>query len=291
MGSSENMVMPVSPMNSGYGGGNGWGDGNGWWIVLILLFAMNGWGNGNGWGGNGAMPYIAGQGVNADIQRGFDQSATTNALSGLQSSVSSGFGDVQTALCNGFGNVQTALCGGFAGVNSTVNNAQNALAQQMYANQLADLNRSFDAQTAVTSGMTGIAQNLQNCCCENRAGIESLRYTVATENCADRAAVSDGVRDIITNATANTQRILDQLCQDKLDSKNDTIAQLRQELLYARGQESQTAQTARVLADNAAQTAALEQYLAPVPRPAYIVQNPNCCSQGLGSCGCGGFAA
>lgn len=31
--------------------------------------------------------------------------------------------------------------------------------------------------------------------------------------------------------------------------------------------------------------AAVEQYLAPTPRPAYIVQNPNCCAPNFG-CGC-----
>jgi hypothetical protein len=49
---------------------------------------------------------------------------------------------------------------------------------------------------------------------------------------------------------------------------------------------SQTAQTGRILADNAAQTVALEQYLNPVPVPAYVVANPNCCNQNTG-CGCG----
>lgn len=49
---------------------------------------------------------------------------------------------------------------------------------------------------------------------------------------------------------------------------------------------SQNLQTAQLLADNAAQTNALEQYLAPTPRPAYIVQNPNCCQQNICGCGC-----
>ena len=51
---------------------------------------------------------------------------------------------------------------------------------------------------------------------------------------------------------------------------------------------SQTAQTARLLADNTAQTVALEQYLNPTPVPAYMVANPNCCQQNYG-CGCGNF--
>lgn len=105
---------------------------------------------------------------------------------------------------------------------------------------------------------------------------------------SDIAAVSDGVRDILANQTASVQRILDQMCQDKIDAKNEQIAQLRQEIALKDLAASQNLQTAQLVADNAAQTAALEQYLAPVPRPAYVVQNPNCCQQNFG-CGCGSF--
>ena len=71
----------------------------------------------------------------------------------------------------------------------------------------------------------------------------------------------------------------------RLEKIYDTIAQLRSELMYARGQASQDVQTAQIIANNNAQTNALEQYLAPIPRPAYVVQNPNCCQQN--TCGCG----
>lgn len=297
-GNGGNMVMPVSPMGAYGGNGGGWGGDNGWWIILVLLLAANGWGNNGGWGGGnggGAMPYVLNQGTNADVQRGFDQAATTGALSALQASVNSGFGDTQTALCSGFGNLQTALCGGFAGVNATVNNAQNALAQQLYANQLADLNRSFDAQTAITAGMTGIAQNLQNCCCENRANIADLKYTVATENCADRAALSEGVRDIITNATANTQNILDKLCQLELDSVKGQLAQAQREnaalqnaVNMATMRESQTAQTAAILQGQNAEVEALYDRLSQCPVPSTPVYGRTpifTCNNG---CGCNG---
>lgn len=85
--------------------------------------------------------------------------------------------------------------------------------------------------------------------------------------------------------SASTQRILDMMCQDKIDAKNEKIADLERQLTMANLAASQGAQTATILANNEAQTTALEQYLAPVPRPAYIVSNPNCCSQTYG-CGC-----
>lgn len=149
---------------------------------------------------------------------------------------------------------------------------------------LDNLNRSFDAQTALTNNLYGITSALQNCCCENRANIADLKYTVATENCADRAAVNDALRDVIAANTASTQRILDQLCADKIDAKNEKIADLQRQLTMANLAASQGAQTAAIIANNEAQTTALEQYLAPVPRPAYVVQNPNCCAQAYG-CG------
>lgn len=131
-----------------------------------------------------------------------------------------------------------------------------------------------------------LSQQFMNCCCENRIATANLAATVASEACADRAAVSDGIRDVLANQNANVQRILDQMCQDKIDSKNDEIAQLRTQINIMNLAASQNAQTAAIIANNEAQTIALERYLAPTPMPAYVVQNPNCCQQWQG-CGCG----
>lgn len=200
--------------------------------------------------------------------------------------VQAGINGLSTQLCGCCGDIQTSLCNGFSGVTAAVNGAQNALAQQMYTNQIAELERSFAAQTAQTAGMTGIQSQLAQCCCDNRLATEGLKYTIATENCADRAAINDALRDVISANTASTQRILDQLCNDKIEQKNDIIAQLRSELMYARGQASQDVQTAAIQAGQRALANEVEQYVLPTPRPAYIVQNPNCCAPNYG-CGCG----
>lgn len=225
------LMQPAGNYQNGFGG---FGDG-GWWL-LILFFLLCG---GNGWGGYG---YGNGGAYEAGVQRGFDQSAVMNGLTGINSSLVAGFANAETA----------------------ANARQMDTIQQMF----------------------GIQSALANCCCENRLATADLKYTVATENCADRAAVSDGIRDVIANQSANTQKILDQLCQDKIDAKNERIADLERQLTMANLAASQTAQTARILADNTAQTVALEQYLNPTPIPAYVVQNPNCCTQNYG-CGCG----
>lgn len=227
------MIMPVSPMGGGNGGwGNGFMD-NGWWLILVFLICGN---NGFGFGNNG---FGGGAGyVDNAVQRGFDQSATINAINGVQSTLAS----AEIAACN---------------------------------RAAASLERSFAAQTAVDGRLDSIAMALQNCCCENRAATADLKYTIATEAATTRAANQ-----------ANTQAILDKLCQQEIDAKNETIANLRTQLNMANLAASQTAQTAQILADNARQTSALEQYLNPVPIPSFTVANPHCCNANFG-CGCG----
>jgi len=225
------IVMPVSPYNGGYGnGGFGFGDmGSGWWIILLLLCLGGGWGNGfGGFGGNGAFPWMmAGQtNTNTDIQRGFDQSALMTGITGVQNAITSGFGDMATQLCGGFAGVNASIANGFA---------QSEIAAN--SRQMASMQQNFDLSSA-----------LQSCCCENRLATANQTATILAEHCADRAVLSDGVRDIIANQTMNTQRILDTLCQDKIDAKNEQILSLQNSLNMANLNASQVAQTAQIIA-------------------------------------------
>ena len=240
---SNGMVMPVSPMY-GYGGGSGFdgfgGDG-GWWL-LLLLFALGGnWGGFGGFGGGtGAManfydfPWLMNgqQGINTNTNNGFQNALLNDNIT----SVRDGIHELSTQLCNCCSDTQMALANGFAGVEQGAN-----------ARQMANMNQAFAAQTAMSQGFNNLQSQLASCCCDNRLASADLKYTIATENCADRAALNEGVRDIIANQTAGTQRILDQLCSDKIDAKNDEISQLRQELLYARGQASQVTQNSTII--------------------------------------------
>lgn len=230
-------------------GNDGFGNGNGAWWIILFLFAL-GWG-GYGYGNGG------GNGVDAYMQRGFDQTAVMSGINGLTSAVANGFANAEVSRCNG----------------------QTNILQAMNNNQMGTI-----------QGMNTLAMGLQNCCCENRASVADLKYTVATEACADRSAISEALRDVIANNTANTQAILDKMCQQEIDALKTQNANLQTQLNMMNLAQSQTAQTAQILADNANQTNALEQYLAPVPRPAYIVANPNgCnCNNNFG-CGCGSF--
>ena len=253
------MYMPVAPAyggNGGFGGFGGFGDG--WWLILILLFC-GGWGNGFGGGfdGMGMYPWL----VN-NTNQGFDQAAVQSSLSGIQ-----------TSLTNGFSNAEVSAC----------NRAMTDL-QTAYNTQIANMNQNFANQQSLQAQLNGITSQMASCCCENRAGLADLKYTVATEACADRSAINDALRNVIEANTASTQRILDQMCSDKIDAKNEKIAELQNQLSMAQLAASQNAQTAAIIANNEAQTTALEQYLAPVPRPAYVVQNPNCCAQNYYGC-------
>lgn len=210
---SNGMVMPVAPM---YGGGNGGfgGFGNDWgWIILLLLFAGGGWGNGFGGGyGNMMLGYdfpwlLNGQnGINANTNAGFNQAATQSAL-----------GDLSNAVTSGFGDVQTALCGGFAGVNASINGAQNAVSQQLYTNQIADMERSFNAQTAISGGIQGVSSQLAQCCCDNRLATCQTQNIVQNEGNQTRFADANNTRDIIDATNRGNQMILDKLCQLELD--------------------------------------------------------------------------
>ena len=251
----ENMVMPVSPMN----GSNGAFGGDWAWIILLLLL---GWGNNGGFGGNGGNMYPW-----------FNQLDATNA--GFQNAM---LNDGITSIRDGISDISTQLCGGFAGVTAAVNNSQNALAQQLYTNQLADLERSFNAQTASTQGMSAIQAQLAQCCCDNRAATQDVKYTLATEACATRQ----------TN-TANTQAILDKLCQLELDGYKRENDSLRSQLSAANLANSQTAQTAAILQGQANEVDALYNRLSncPVPStPVYGRVPIFTCNQNSG-CGCG----
>lgn len=254
-------TMLVGPTGGNFGNGFG---GDGWWIILlfILLAGNNGWGGfGGGNNGTGALyPWMN----QAEI--------TTNGFQNAQ------LGNQLTAVQSDLGDIQTQLCNGFAGVNATINGTAANAEVAANARQMANMQQMFGLQT-----------QFSNCCCENRLGIANLGADIAREACADRAAVSDGIRDLLANQTANTQRILDQLCADKIDAKNDEIATLRQQLAMKDLAASQTAQNAFISNGFANEVDALYNRLSncPVPTvPVYGRQPIFTC----GGCGCGNNA-
>lgn len=270
---SNELVMPVAPMYGGNGGFDSFG-GDGWWIILLLLFAGGGWGNGFG-GGFGNMmlgydfPWLLNgqQGINANTNNGFQNAFLNDNITSVRDGISA----LSTQLCNTGSDIQMSLANGFAGVEQGAN-----------ARQMADMQQMFGIQSA-----------LQNCCCENRAGIADLKYTVATENCADRTQSMQNTRDIIESSTRNTQAVLDKLCQLELDGFKRENDNLRSQLNMATLRESQTAQNAFIQQGFSDEVDQLYNRLSncPVPStpvygrtPIFTCNNNNGCG-----CGCGSF--
>ena len=172
---------------------------------------------------------------------------------------------------------QSAIMGGLNGLTAAVSNG--------FAN--AEISRA-NTNTNTLQALWNMQMTQQQCCCDTRASIAELAGAVASEACETRYANAQNTRDIIDSVNRAGAATIEKLCQLELDAKNDKIADLERQLTMASLSASQTAQTAQILADNARQTVALEQYLNPVPVPAYVVQNPNCCTTNTG-CGCGSF--
>lgn len=250
----DSMVMPVSPIYGGGAGGFGGMGGDWGWIILLLLIAGNGFGFGGGMGGFAAdgaalYPWMNQAEVTSS---GFQNAATNQAVSSLQNSVTSGFGDVQNA-----------LCGGFASVNASVNEVQNGITAQMYNNTIADLERSFAAQTANTQGLNNISSQLSQCCCDNRLATCQTQNLVSSEGAATRLAIQE-----------QTQAILDKMCQQEIDNLKAQNLALQNQVNMQNLAASQAAQTAALIADNTAQTQYIVNRVAPYPIPSYTVANP-----------------
>lgn len=240
-------LADIAAATGSHASGNGWfgSDGGGWWLILLFLFAFGGWGNG-GWSGNGgnsAAPYVYG-------------------LDNMMSNADR-FYDLNTSILNGFANTTAAVNAGASAIQSDICNLgmqnmqnTNILNQAINANTIAGMQNTFGISNQLAAMQA--AQQLANCQTDQNiaSSFATLNYNLATEACADRAAVTTGARDIIDNQNANTRAILDFLVQDR-------ITALTTENQALKGQISQSEQNAYLISQ-----------LKPAANPAYIVANP-----------------
>ena len=294
VGDNNNGVAyyPVFPYGAGYGNGfgnSGFGDGSWIWIILILALFGGFNGNGNGFGGGFNNDYAWLSNGQKEIMQNTNEGFNTLQLANQLTQANSGIQNLSTQLCNCCADVNSNLCNGFAGVNATVNagfaNAETAA----NARQMANMQQSFNNQISTLQGFNGLSSQFADCCCENRLGLANLNSTILSENCADRAALADGLKDVLINQTANTQRILDQLCNDKIDAKNEKIADLQRELQMADLRASQIEQTAILRRGQEAEVDALYNRLSncPVPSTPVYGRIPIFTCNGNNGCGCG----
>ena len=250
-----NMYMPVTPAygnNGGFGFGGDWG-----WILLLLLCANGGWGGfggfgGGAWGMDGLYPWMNNS---QNINNGFrDQMLNDNI----------------TSIRDGVQGISTQLCNGFASIEQGAN-----------ARQMADMQQMFALQSGVQSGFNA-----------TNTGIADLKYTVATENCADRTQAMQNTQAIIEAGNKNSQSIIDKLCQLELDgvkaqveAKNDRISELQTQLNMANLAASQTRQNVDI------QNNLLNELRScPIPaQPVYGSQPIFTCGGNNNGCGCQNF--
>jgi len=277
--SASDVALIQDRNNSGFGGFGGDGA---WWIILFLIFALGGWngngGFGGGFGGGGAdnmYPWLSnGQ---KEIMQNTNDGFNTLQLANQLTSINSGVQNLSTQLCNCCGDISQQLCNSFANAETAAN-----------ARQMADMQQNFSNQIATLQGFNSLGSQFADCCCENRLATQDLKATVISENCADREALSNGIRDIITNQNNAVQRVLDQLCNDKIDAKNEKIADLQREVLMKDLQASQIAQTAQLRAGQETANAELLNLLNTCPIPSTPVYGRTpifTCNNG--GCGCG----
>lgn len=277
---NSNLVMPVSPMygGGGYGGGFGFGGDSWGWVILLLLCANGGWGGFGGFGGGyGNMmlgydfPWLLNgqQGINSNTNEGFQNAFLNDNITSVRDGISS----LATQLCNCCSDMQQTVSTGFANAETAAN-----------ARQIANMQNIFGLQTAMCQGFNGTQAQLAQASSDNRLASADLKYTIATENCADRAALSDGIRDVIANQTAGVQRILDKMCEQELYAERRENDNLRTQLNMATLNASQTRQTADI------QNSIISELRScPIPsQPVYGNQPIFTCPNNNSGCGCNG---
>ncbi|MEQ2631478.1 hypothetical protein [Roseburia inulinivorans] len=233
MFNSSPSLADIAAVTGGNRNDGAWGDG-GWWVLIILFALFGGWG-GYGFGGNGGGGYTATAATQADIQRGFDNSAVISKLDGITNGLCDGFYAVNNGMLTGFNSIQQAINA------DTVAGMQNANA---------------------------IQSQLANCCCETREAIQGVNFNMVQNTCALQNTMNNNTRDIIDSQNAGTRAILDYLCQDK-------IATLQAENNDLRLAASQDRQNALLTTAMTAQTNHIINAVNPSPIPAYQVPNPN----------------
>ena len=274
------------PMYGGFGGNTGFGADGGWlWLIVILALFGGFNGNGNGFGNGFNNDYAWLSNGQKEIMQNTNDGFNTLQLANQLTGINSGVQNLSTQLCNCCADVNSNLCNGFAGVNATVNAGFANAETSANARQMANMQQAFNNQLSTIQGFNNVNSALCDASAENRLGQANLTATILAENCADRAALQEGVRDIITNQTANTQRIIDEIFRDRLDEKDSKISDLQRELQMADLRASQIAQTQNIVDSTYARLRDCPIDSTPVygRTPIFSCNNNGC------GCGCNGI--
>lgn len=260
-----------------YGNNNGsgfFGSDGIWAIVLLALLFNNGGFGGFGGGYNNDFAWLSNgqKDIMTNTNNGFDTLHLSNQIEGVRDGV---YG-ISNQLCNSTADVVSAVNNGFSNA-EIANNSR----------QIANMQQAFNSQIATLQGFNNLGSRFDDCCCENRLANCQTQNIIQNEGNATRFADANNTRDIITNATSNTQAILDKLCQLELDGKQDRINELERQLAQADLRASQTAQNAFIAQGFANEVDQLYNRLSNCPVPSTPVYGRTpifTCNNG---CGCG----
>ena len=182
---------------SGNGMNGSWGDASFMWIFALLLLAGNGFG---GWGGNSGFANAIGYenlATSNEVQRGFDNQNSMANQRDILAAVTNGTAQAVSATNQTFHDTISVLSDKYSEITRDIGNLSLAQ-QQTLANQNACC---CDTRMAIMDMGAGI-----------NSGIAQSRY----ENAMNTAAIN-------ANTTAQTQRILDTLSQNKIEELQSKV--------------------------------------------------------------------
>ena len=241
----EGEIPNVVTTTGGNNGNGGFMNGNGWWAIILfaLIFGYGRNGFGGGFGG-----YGGGSGVGENYILATDMASLERKLDTISNGICDSTFALNNTINTGFFGVQNALCQGFNGINQSIGTEFRGL-----DNRICDL---------------GYA--LKDCCCQTQRAIDGVNYNIATQFGGLNNTLCNLGRDIIENQNNNYRAIHEELVANKLEAKNDRIAELQDQLYRADLRASQAQQSNYI-------TDTILNKLSPCPSPAFIVPNPNCC--------------
>lgn len=183
-------------------GDNGFG-GDGWggfmWIFALLILAGGGFGGGFGWGNNGFANAIGYENLatSNEVQRGFDNQNSMSNQRDILAAVNSGTAQAVAA------------------TNQTFHDTIGALSDK-YSELARDI-----AGVAVSQQQTIANQN--ECCCNTRMAIMETGAGINAGIAQNRYEAAMNTAAINATTTAQTQKILDAIAQDKIDSLQQKV--------------------------------------------------------------------
>jgi hypothetical protein len=241
----EGEIPNVVTTTGGNNGNGGFMNGDGWWAIILfaLIFGYGRNGFGGGFGGFGG-----GSGVGENYILATDFATIERKLDTISNGICDSTFALNNTINTGFFGVQNALCQGFNGINQSISTEFRGL-----DNRICDL---------------GYA--LKDCCCQTQRAIDGVNFNLVNQFGSLNNTLCGLGRDIIENQNANYRQIHEELVANKLEAKNDRIAEL-QDKLYRADLRASQAQQSNYITDT------ILNKLSPCPNPAYIVPNPNCC--------------